>query len=131
MKAKQVLTTLNITRPTLTKYVKTGLIKVDSVVNGQYNYNEESIKSLLLNNEYNDHLIKPVRVEKTETTTEKTDKNDTINEIDNVIKVIDNLNEVLFQLELFRILLPESVSKLKENKKLLLKLKEKQTNDNN
>ena len=47
MKAKDVLEKLNITRPTLTKYVKQGLIKVDSVVNGQYNYNEESVLHLL------------------------------------------------------------------------------------
>ena len=47
MKAKEVLEKLNITRPTLTKYVKQGLVKVDSVINGQYNYNEESVNKLL------------------------------------------------------------------------------------
>ena len=47
MKAKEVLEKLNITRPTLTKYVKEGLIKVDSCINGQYNYNEESVNKLL------------------------------------------------------------------------------------
>lgn len=36
MKAKQVLEILDITRPTLCKYVKQGLIKVDTVINGQY-----------------------------------------------------------------------------------------------
>ena len=49
MKAKEVLSLLGITRPTLTKYVKTGLVKVDSEVNGQYNYNEESVRALLTN----------------------------------------------------------------------------------
>ena len=47
MKAKEVLEKLNITRPTLTKYVKQGLIKTDSVVNGQYIYNDESVYALL------------------------------------------------------------------------------------
>lgn len=49
MKAKEVLNKLNITRPTLTKYVKEGLVKVDSEINGIYNYNEESVESLLKN----------------------------------------------------------------------------------
>ena len=35
MKAKDVLKILNITRPTLTKYIKENKIKVDSVINGQ------------------------------------------------------------------------------------------------
>ena len=51
MKAKEVLKILNITRPTLSKYVKDGLISVDSVVNGHYNYNEESVQALLVNQE--------------------------------------------------------------------------------
>ena len=50
MKAKEVLTVLNITRPTLCKYVKQGLIKVDAVINGQYRYNKESVEALLQNN---------------------------------------------------------------------------------
>lgn len=50
MKAKEVLSTLNITRPTLCKYVKQGLIKIDSVINGRYIYNRESVMSLLTNN---------------------------------------------------------------------------------
>ena len=33
MRAKEVLEKLHITRPTLTKYVKQGLIKVDNVIN--------------------------------------------------------------------------------------------------
>ena len=47
MKAKEVLALLDITRPTLCKYVKQGLIKVDSCVNGQYRYNKESVYALL------------------------------------------------------------------------------------
>lgn len=49
MRAKEVLEILGITRPTLCKYVKQGLIQVDSVVNGQYRYNAESVYNLLNN----------------------------------------------------------------------------------
>ena len=47
MKAKDVLKILNITRPTLTKYIKENKIKVDSVINGHYVYNDESVYSLI------------------------------------------------------------------------------------
>ena len=47
MTAKDVLKILNITRPTLTKYVKENKIKVDAVINGQYVYNDESVYSLI------------------------------------------------------------------------------------
>ena len=47
MRAKEVLEILGITRPTLCKYVKQGLIKVDSCINGQYRYNKESVYALL------------------------------------------------------------------------------------
>ena len=47
MKAKDVLKILNITRPTLTKYVKENKIKVDSVINGHYVYNDASVYSLI------------------------------------------------------------------------------------
>lgn len=50
MKAKEVLKELNITRSTLSKYVKQGLIKIDAVINGQYRYNKESVEKLLKNN---------------------------------------------------------------------------------
>lgn len=49
MRAKEVLKILGITRPTLCKYVKQGLIKVDSKINGQYRYNKESVLKLLKN----------------------------------------------------------------------------------
>lgn len=47
MKAKDVLKILNITIPTLTKYIKENKIKVDSVINGHYVYNDESVYSLI------------------------------------------------------------------------------------
>lgn len=49
LKAKEVMQKLNITRPTLCKYVKQGLIKVDACINGQYRYNAESVEALLNN----------------------------------------------------------------------------------
>lgn len=47
MKAKEVMKVLQITRPTLCKYVKQGLIKIDACINGQYRYNDASVFSLL------------------------------------------------------------------------------------
>lgn len=43
MKAKEVLELLQITRPTLSKYVKTGVIKTTNLPNGRYDYDEESV----------------------------------------------------------------------------------------
>jgi len=47
MKAKEVLKLLKITRPTLCKYVKTGLIKTKTLPSKQYIYDEESVFKLL------------------------------------------------------------------------------------
>lgn len=47
MKAKEVLNTLNISRRTLTRYIKNGLIKVTKLPNGRYIYDEDSVLSLL------------------------------------------------------------------------------------
>lgn len=43
MKSYEVLELLQITRPTLTKYVKEGKIKTTTMVNGRYDYNKESV----------------------------------------------------------------------------------------
>lgn len=43
MKAKEVLKILKITRPTLTKYVKNGKIKVKELTSGMYDYDEDSV----------------------------------------------------------------------------------------
>ena len=43
MKAEDVLSLLRITRPTLMKYVKDGVIKVKTLPNGRYEYDEESV----------------------------------------------------------------------------------------
>lgn len=47
MKANEVLKLLRITRPTLTKYVKDNLIKVEKLPNGRYEYDSESVYSFL------------------------------------------------------------------------------------
>ena len=49
MKAAEVMKLLDITRPTLCKYVKEGKIKTDACVNGQYRYNKESVYALTKN----------------------------------------------------------------------------------
>ncbi len=43
MKSKDVLRVLRVTRPTLTKYVKDGVIRVTELPNGQYDYSEEDV----------------------------------------------------------------------------------------
>ena len=47
MRAKEVMQVLQISRATLYRYVKQGLIKIDAEINGQYRYNKESIYALL------------------------------------------------------------------------------------
>lgn len=46
MKSSEVLELLQITRPTLTKYVKEELIKVNVLPNGRYNYDKDSVYKL-------------------------------------------------------------------------------------
>lgn len=47
MTAKEVLRILGITRQTLTKYVKTEVIRVEVLPNGRYDYNEEDVYKFL------------------------------------------------------------------------------------
>ena len=47
MRSKEVLNLLRVTRPTLTKYVKSGKIKVIRKPNGHYEYDEESVYAFL------------------------------------------------------------------------------------
>jgi len=47
MKANEVLKLLRISRPTLSKYVKENIIKVKKLPNGYYDYDEESVYTLL------------------------------------------------------------------------------------
>lgn len=50
MKSCKVLKLLNITRPTLCRYVKNGILKCNLLPNGFYDYDEESIYKLLNKN---------------------------------------------------------------------------------
>lgn len=47
MKSSDVLNLLQISRQTLTKYVKSGIIKVTPLPNGRYDYDEESVYRFL------------------------------------------------------------------------------------
>ena len=47
MKAQKVLKLLQITRQTLTKYVKDGILEVEVLGNGRYNYVDESVYKFL------------------------------------------------------------------------------------
>jgi predicted site-specific integrase-resolvase len=47
LKAKDVMSILGISRQTLSTYVKQGLVKVDSTINGKYRYNKDSVLALL------------------------------------------------------------------------------------
>ena len=47
MKAKDVLKLLKISRPTLSKYVQQGLIKVTKLPNDRYDYDDESVYKFL------------------------------------------------------------------------------------
>ena len=57
MKAKDVLSVLRITRPTLTRYVKDEIIKVNVLPNGRYDYDEESVYSFL-NKDVSSEMVK-------------------------------------------------------------------------
>lgn len=50
MKAKDVLAILRISRPTLSKYCKQGIIKYKTLPNGFYDYDEQSVYALLNQN---------------------------------------------------------------------------------
>lgn len=47
MKAKEVLQILRVSRPTLTKYVREGSVKVTLKSNGQYDYDADSVYQML------------------------------------------------------------------------------------
>lgn len=50
MKSNKVLKLLNVTRPTLCRYVKTGILKVKKLPSGLYDYDEESVYKFLNKN---------------------------------------------------------------------------------
>ena len=97
MKAKEVLEKLNITRPTLTKYVKQGLVKVDSVINGQYNYNEESVNKLLDGNWNANSTTKTIPLNSANTRIVTRDRI-TIENLTEILKDTVNIFDTLIQL---------------------------------
>lgn len=64
MKAKNVLKMLDITRPTLCKYVKLGIIKVKKLKNGLYDYEDESVYEFigLKKERHNTQIVSYARV---------------------------------------------------------------------
>lgn len=56
MKAKEIMTKLKITRPTLCNYVKKGYIKAHKLPNGQYDYDDSSIDVFRIGNVSNSSL---------------------------------------------------------------------------
>ena len=127
MKAKEVLEKLNITRPTLTKYVKTGVIKVDNKVNGQYIYNDESVYNFLGLTTNNENIPGTKTIHMNYETPRITSMSEMA--IDQLIKVLENDIVILTQLGQLRLLQPNSVEKLRENKKILNDLKEFRKNE--
>lgn len=62
MKASEVLTLLNITRPTLCSYVKNGTLKVSRLGNGYYDYDKESVYKFLNKDEIHKYNVIYCRV---------------------------------------------------------------------
>ncbi len=113
MKSKEVLEKLKITRPTLTSYVKAGLIKVNSEVNGRYNYDEESVNNLydkLFNNINNTNINNNILI-------------NNINNTNILLKLFDNCSIIFEYLQKIRLLAPEAVVAREEFNKLLTELK--------
>ena len=96
MKAKEVLEILNITRPTLTSYVKKGLIKVtQSSQNGKYDYDEDSVYALQKNCVMSKDQSRKIE-----------ELNDKINKLSNMLK---NCVIVFEYLQQIRLLTPQAV----------------------
>lgn len=57
MKANEVLRTLRITRPTLSRYVKDGIIKINILASGRYDYDKESVFAFLNKEFKRKHVI--------------------------------------------------------------------------
>ncbi len=83
MKANEVLKLLQVTRPTLTSYVKNGRVKVKKLPNGYYDYDEDSVLKLAgVNIERTSVIYARVSTQK--------QKNDLQNQIDTVMKYANN-----------------------------------------
>ena len=102
MKAKEVLRLLNISRVTLTTYVKKGYIKVVQQPGGQYAYDPESVFKILKKDTRKNIIYARVSTPK--------QKNDLVNQInsikqyctDNKIKIDDTYSEIASGIDLER-----------------------------
>ena len=74
MKSKEVLRLLKIARPTLTKYIREGIIKIEVLPNKRYEYNDEDVYKLL----YKGIKRKTVIYARVSTTKQKPDLNNQI-----------------------------------------------------
>lgn len=116
MKSKDVLTKLQITRPTLSAYVKAGVIKVNSEVNGHYNYDENSVNNLynkLFNNNIENNTINNTSII----------NNTDINNTEIIIELLNNCSIIFDYLQKIRLLAPEAVVARNKFDELLVKLK--------
>ena len=87
MKANEVLKLLRITRPTLTKYVKEGLIKVEKLPNGRYEYDSESVYSFL----NKDMKRKTYIYARVSTSKQKPDLNNNFEKRNDFFKMLDDI----------------------------------------
>ena len=91
MKCKEVLKLLKVTRPTLTRYVQTGKIKVKENVNGFYDYNDADVYALAYK-EYDRHNVIYGRV------SSHNQKKDLQNQLD-VLRTFCNSNGIVINNE--------------------------------
>ena len=91
MKSSEVLELLDITRPTLTSYVKSGKIKVIKKGNGYYDYEEESVYKFLNKNKPNEQRKNIIYCR---VSTYK-QKNDLSNQVLNIINYC-NMNNIIY-----------------------------------
>lgn len=130
MKAKEVLQTLQITRPTLTKYVKTGLIKVDSNVNGQYNYNKDSVMALVAGDKKtkvtDQDSAKPIiNYEELANNIEKDLKDNVLEpeDLDQILVALEEVVNIFVQLAQAHLLTTQSINKINNIRNIIKKMK--------
>jgi len=129
MKAKEVLQTLQITRPTLTKYVKTGLIKVDSNVNGQYNYNKESVLALATGTGTPKVAPEPedkkVDYAQLANEIEQDLRNHTLEpeDLDQILVALEDVVNIFIQLAQAHLLTTQSINKINNIRSIIKKMK--------
>jgi len=86
MKAKDVLKLLNISRSTLYNYTKNGVIKVTELDNGYYDYDENSVMSIMKKDHRMNVIYSRVSTQK--------QKNDLVRQTNELIKYC-NINNII------------------------------------